>query len=263
MKKTFKKALSIVLSLALTITCLTCAFVSASAETTTTPEKMLKITPQVAGDAVSFRQQNLVAGHTYKLKMLQKGITSVIPFSTDWSTYTNTPAVAGTEGDYTTYTFTCVYGRTRLLFTTEAAGISGYMADIKLFDVTSNEYVEISFTDMTFVYGTDTYSNWLVDRPDVTAYSSDILNADIANINFIELLDFDEKYFLNLGDYNGDGLVDIRDLVYLKKFTVGLHETVNEKALISDGDSSLELVCARKLLLGFSYAQIKEQLYPF
>ena len=68
MKKTLKKALSIVLSLALTVMCLTCSFVSASA--TTIPEKMLKITPQVAGDAISFRQQDLVAGHTYKLKML-------------------------------------------------------------------------------------------------------------------------------------------------------------------------------------------------
>ena len=160
---------------------------------------MLKITPQVAGDAISFRQQDLVAGHTYKLKMLQKGITSVIPFSTNWATYTNTPAVAGTEGDYTTYTFTCVYGKTRLLFTTEAAGTSGYMADIKLYDTTSGTEVNIDFTTMTFEVKSEvnsvTYSNWLIQRLDLPTYSEDILNSYIAGINFIKRLDFDAKVF--------------------------------------------------------------------
>ena len=83
MKKTFKKALSLVLSLALVVMCLTSAFVgvTASAETTL-PSKMLKLTaPSWGSDAnpyaIIVRAGGLTAGHTYRLSMYKSPNLSV------------------------------------------------------------------------------------------------------------------------------------------------------------------------------------------
>ena len=181
---------------------MTSAFLNCSVAAETSvkyPDKMLRIASEHTGDAVSFRQQTLIQGHTYKIKMLQNGITGVRAFSTspDWSRSSNVAATVGNDGEYTTYTFNCVYPRTRLLFSTLSVGTYGYMADIKLYDITSNTEVNVDFTTMSFTYNNDLYSNWLVDRDDSISFSLDILNSDVANISFIELLDFDKSVFEN------------------------------------------------------------------
>ena len=85
MKTNIRRVLSLVLAMAFALVSFSCITALAVTESELS-EKMFKITPENDGDAISFRQQNLVAGHTYRLEMLQKGITSVQAFSTspDW-----------------------------------------------------------------------------------------------------------------------------------------------------------------------------------
>ena len=125
-----------------------------------------------------------------------------------------------------------------------------YIADVSVIDTTTNTVVKSILTDGTQGWnsGNITDNYWV---------SNDATGR-------VTIMDFDEKYFLNLGDYNDDGIVDIRDLVRLKKFAAGQQVTVNEKAFVTDGtEPANELAYCVRLLLGTTYKDFKAELNFF
>ena len=147
MKKTFKKSISVVLSLALTLACMTCAFsgFTASAEIITIPDQMLRLTgPSWGSDAnpyaIIVRTEAGRSQHTYRLTMYRSPNLSVYyncyasgawtQFSTSFSVSNGLSSCEFTLGNLANT-------KLEIRFNVGGSGKTFYASDIKLVDVTS------------------------------------------------------------------------------------------------------------------------------
>ena len=70
----------------------------------------------------------------------------------------------------------------------------------------------------------------------------------------------DGEDFYSLGDANGDGQIDARDLVRMKKYSVGLNDDISIVAADIDSDSEIkasDITAMRQILLN-GFASLEE-----
>ena len=212
--------------------------------------------------AVMTRTSALTAGHTYRLEMYKQGILSVQYKEYTGGVWTAHPISGISDDDgFSVYYFVPTQSYAEIRLSIGGSGKLSYISGIKLYDLEDTEKTNL-LNDPT---ESGNFNNWgthmLASNQMGTVDAAIVHNSTAVKMTKVassSLIYFDEKCFFDLGDYNGDGALDVRDLVSLKKFAANYEITLNDKAFVDDSSAlANELIYSVKLLLGFTYADFE------